>query len=261
MAADVDIFPNGERPAFPLSGRWRCTSRCLRWHSSDTSFPAGRGESWGGTAGRRRRNERDAGQQRSVAASADPDAERTGQRVEGPGAITAQRNPKEEPKAIPIPDARPSERRPQETTQKKPPPKQVAKAGRQQGSLWAGRPGQRPYGSFRFGRRPRAALVSPAERAISAAASPGTWMVRRKVSENWLKYEVDPRIDTARRVYIYFEITARARRRIFEWNSRAEFLRWTVGDAGVAKNRTFGPLPPDYSGNYVAVEFWFDYQR
>jgi hypothetical protein len=24
---------------------------------------------------------------------------------------------------------------------------------------------------------------------------------------------------------------------------------------------TFGPLPPDYSGNKVSVEFWFDYKR
>jgi protein TonB len=24
---------------------------------------------------------------------------------------------------------------------------------------------------------------------------------------------------------------------------------------------TFGPLPPDYSGRYVSVEFWFDYKR
>jgi len=24
---------------------------------------------------------------------------------------------------------------------------------------------------------------------------------------------------------------------------------------------TFGPLPPEYSGRYVAVEFWFDYKR
>jgi protein TonB len=24
---------------------------------------------------------------------------------------------------------------------------------------------------------------------------------------------------------------------------------------------TFGPLPSDYSGNKVSVEFWFDYKR
>jgi protein TonB len=24
---------------------------------------------------------------------------------------------------------------------------------------------------------------------------------------------------------------------------------------------TFGPLPGDYSGNKVSVEFWFDYKR
>jgi len=24
---------------------------------------------------------------------------------------------------------------------------------------------------------------------------------------------------------------------------------------------TFGPLPQEYAGSYVAVEFWFDYKR
>src|SRR4051812_35254089 len=32
-------------------------------------------------------------------------------------------------------------------------------------------------------------------------------VVRNKVSENWLKYEVDPSISTARRVYITFDIS------------------------------------------------------
>ena len=30
--------------------------------------------------------------------------------------------------------------------------------------------------------------------------------VQRKVSENWLKYEVDPRISDAKRVYLTFDI-------------------------------------------------------
>jgi hypothetical protein len=32
-------------------------------------------------------------------------------------------------------------------------------------------------------------------------------IVQQKVSENWLKYEIDPSIHDARRVYITFEIT------------------------------------------------------
>jgi len=24
---------------------------------------------------------------------------------------------------------------------------------------------------------------------------------------------------------------------------------------------TFGPLPPDYSGSKISVEYWFDYSR
>jgi len=83
--------------------------------------------------------------------------------------------------------------------------------------------------------------------------------VRRKVSENWMKYEIDPSISTTRRVYIDFEITragSPANIRI-EQSSGIPSLDQSALRA-LQRIDTFGPLPPEYSGNRVSVEFWFD---
>jgi protein TonB len=83
--------------------------------------------------------------------------------------------------------------------------------------------------------------------------------VRRKVSENWMKYEIDPNLSTTRRVYIYFEITrpgAPANIKI-EQSSGIPSLDQSALRA-LQRIDTFGPLPPEYSGNRVSVEFWFD---
>ena len=73
--------------------------------------------------------------------------------------------------------------------------------------------------------------------------------VRRKVSENWLKYEVDPNVDTARRVYIYFEIDrsgAPGNIRV-EQSSGVPSLDQSATRA-LQRIDTFGPLPPEYNG-------------
>ena len=87
-------------------------------------------------------------------------------------------------------------------------------------------------------------------------------VVRRKVSENWLKYEIDPRINDARRVYIYFEITRSGQPTNIrvEQSSGIPSLDQSAVRA-LQRIDTFGPLPAGYNGNYVAVEFWFDYRR
>lgn len=87
-------------------------------------------------------------------------------------------------------------------------------------------------------------------------------VVRRKVSENWLKYEVDPSITSARRVYITFEIT-RSGEPVNIQLSQSSGIPSLDQSAVRALERidTFGSLPPDYPGSRVAVEFWFDYRR
>jgi protein TonB len=86
--------------------------------------------------------------------------------------------------------------------------------------------------------------------------------VQRKVSENWLKYEVDPRISTAQRVYITFDIMkdGHPANVQVEQSSGVPSLDISASRA-IQRIDTFGGLPPEYSGNKVAVEFWFDYKR
>ena len=91
------------------------------------------------------------------------------------------------------------------------------------------------------------------------------WYVRviqQKVSENWLRYEVDPRITSAQRVYITFDVA----RDGHPSNVRVEQSSG-VPSLDISATRalqridTFGPLPADYPGNKISVEYWFDYKR
>ncbi len=87
-------------------------------------------------------------------------------------------------------------------------------------------------------------------------------VVQQKVSENWLKYEVDPRITAANRVYLTFDIArdGSPKNVQIEQSSGIPSLDISAMRA-IQRIDTFGPLPPDYSGNKVSVEFWFDYKR
>jgi protein TonB len=86
--------------------------------------------------------------------------------------------------------------------------------------------------------------------------------VQRKVTENWLRYEVDPRITEAKRVYLTFDISrdGHPSNVSIEQSSGVPSLDISARRA-IERIDTFGTLPPDYSGNKVSVEFWFDYKR
>jgi protein TonB len=87
-------------------------------------------------------------------------------------------------------------------------------------------------------------------------------VVRRKVSENWMKYEIDPRITTAARCYVTFDIgrSGQPTNVRVEQSSGVPSLDISAVRA-LQRIDSFGPLPPDYSGSKVSVEFWFDYRR
>ena len=87
-------------------------------------------------------------------------------------------------------------------------------------------------------------------------------VIQQKVSENWLKYEVDPRITSAQRVYITFDVArdGHPMNVQVEQSSGVPSLDISAVRA-LQRIDTFGPLPPDYSGNKISVEFWFDYKR
>ena len=86
--------------------------------------------------------------------------------------------------------------------------------------------------------------------------------VQRKVSENWLKYEVDPSIREANRVYVMFDIArdGHPSHVEVEQSSGVPSLDRSAVYA-VQRIDTFGPLPQEYPGGKVSVEFWFDYKR
>jgi protein TonB len=87
-------------------------------------------------------------------------------------------------------------------------------------------------------------------------------VIQQKVAENWLKYEVDPRITTAQRVYITFDIgrDGRPSNVQVEQSSGVPSLDISATRA-LERIDGFGPLPPDYAGNKISVEYWFDYSR
>jgi len=86
--------------------------------------------------------------------------------------------------------------------------------------------------------------------------------VQQEVSENWLKYEIDPRISDAQRVYLTFDITrgGQPANVEVEQSSGVPSLDQSAVRA-IQRIDTFGPLPSDYSGSKVSVEFWFDFKR
>src|SRR5579863_7849276 len=87
-------------------------------------------------------------------------------------------------------------------------------------------------------------------------------VIQQKVSDNWLKYEVDPRITTAQRVYITFDVTrdGHPSNVQVEQSSGVPSLDISAVRA-LQRIDTFGPLPPDYSGGKISVEYWFDYKK
>ena len=87
-------------------------------------------------------------------------------------------------------------------------------------------------------------------------------VIQRKVSENWLKYEVDPSIAGAERVYITFDVARDGHpfNVQVEQSSGIPSLDQSAVRA-LQRIDTFGTLPADYSGSKISVEYWFDYSR
>ncbi len=86
--------------------------------------------------------------------------------------------------------------------------------------------------------------------------------VKRRISENWLLSTVDPTVRVAPRVVITFQILRDG------GITNIQILQ-SSGNTSVdnsARRAVLGsnplqPLPSDYSGSNVNVEFWFDFHR
>ena len=236
-----------------------CAGDLRQPHSQRARRELGRHRRW------RRRDERDAGQQHSAARIAQPEAQNVlANESKGLSQSQPKEVPKEEPKAIPIPARDAKQKGAHESAApKKEPPKQVAKAEPDnQIPYGQGGPVSGPYGSFTSGATKGGFGFQGGQGDFGSRFAYYVDIVRRKVSDNWLKYEVDPRISDARRVYIYFEInrSGQPTNVRVEQSSGIPSLDQSAVRA-LQRIDTFGPLPSGYSGNYVAVEFWFDYRR
>ena len=167
-----------------------------------------------------------------------------------------------EPEAIPIPDKNAKIKpTPRSSAQQKPKPEPQEEASNVV-PFGQGGPVSGPYGTFN---------AAGAKGGFGFTGGGGdfgsryAWYVRvvqQKVSENWLKYEVDPRITEAQRVYVTFDIKrdGHPTNVQVEQSSGVPSLDQSAVRA-LQRIDTFGPLPSDYSESKVSVEFWFDYKR
>ncbi|MGD1025400.1 MAG: energy transducer TonB [Candidatus Sulfotelmatobacter sp.] len=166
-----------------------------------------------------------------------------------PDAIEIQgKNTKVKPKKPPTPSKAKPQPEPEEETN------QVA--------FGEGGPVSGPYGSFAAGGAKGGFGVTGSGGDFGTKYGWYVQVIQRKVSENWLKYEVDPRINNAQRVYITFDV-ARDGHPLnvqVEQSSGVPSLDQSAIRA-LQRIDTFGPLPPDYSGGKISVEYWFDYKR
>ena len=87
-------------------------------------------------------------------------------------------------------------------------------------------------------------------------------IIQQKTQQSWLAYEVDRRITQAPRVYIVFDILrdGRPTNAHVEQSSGIPSLDVSAVRA-IQRIDTFGPLPADYAGSKLSVEWYFDYNK
>ncbi|MGA8761996.1 MAG: TonB family protein [Candidatus Sulfotelmatobacter sp.] len=166
-----------------------------------------------------------------------------------------------EPDAIEI-QGKNAKIKPKPPTPTKAKPQPEPEADTNQVAFGEGGPVSGPYGSFAAGAAKGGFGITGGDGDFGTKYAWYVRVIQQKVSENWLKYEVDPGITSAQRVYITFDIA----RDGHPFNVQVEQSSG-VPSLDVSATRalqridTFGVLPPDYSGNKISVEYWFDYSK
>jgi periplasmic protein TonB len=125
-----------------------------------------------------------------------------------------------------------------------------------------GGPVSGPYGTFSAGGAKGGFGVTGGGGDFGTKYAYYVHVIQQKVAENWLRYEVDSRITTAQRVYITFDIArdGHPSNVQIEQSSGVPSLDVSAVRA-LQRIDTFGPLPADYSGGKISVEYWFDYKK
>ncbi len=168
-----------------------------------------------------------------------------------------------EPDAIEIQgkDTKIKPKKKQETVTKKntePPPEPETN----QVAFGEGGPVSGPYGSFSAGGAKGGFGITGGGGDFGNKYAWYVQVIQRKVADNWLKYEVDPSIKSAQRVYITFDIARDGHPSNVQVEQTSGVPSLDISAVrALQRIDTFGPLPPDYSGGKISVEYWFDYKR
>jgi protein TonB len=167
-----------------------------------------------------------------------------------------------EPDAIPIPDKNSKSKPKPVVSTSKAKPKPEPEPETNEVPFGQGGPVSGPYGTFSANGAKGGFGFQGGGGDFGSAYAWYVRVVQQKVSENWLKYEIDPSIHQANRVYVVFDINRAGQPNNvqIEQSSGVPSLDQSAKRA-IQRIDTFGPLPAEYSGSKVTVEFWFDFKR
>lgn len=167
-----------------------------------------------------------------------------------------------EPDAIPIPDKNSKSKPKPVVSASKAKPKPEPEPETNEVPFGQGGPVSGPYGTFSANGAKGGFGFQGGGGDFGSAYAWYVRVVQQKVSENWLKYEIDPSIHQANRVYVVFDINRAGQPNNvqIEQSSGVPSLDQSAKRA-IQRIDTFGPLPAEYSGSKVTVEFWFDFKR
>ena len=165
----------------------------------------------------------------------------------------------EEKEAIPIPEKNAKKKPVQQptATQRKPPPEPVEEANN---VVPFGEGG--PAKSFSAGAATGGIGFTGTAGDFGARYGWYVQIIAQKTQQSWLAYEVDRRITQAQRVYITFDIQRDGRPTNVQIEQSSGIPTIDISAVrALQRIDTFGPLPSDYAGNRLSVEWYFDYNK
>jgi len=147
-------------------------------------------------------------------------------------------------------------------TESKESPEKAPEPEENQVAFGEGGPVSGPYGTFSAGGAKGGFGITGGGGDFGTRYGWYVHVIQQKVSENWMKYEIDPRITSAQRVYITFDVMrdGHPANVQVEQSSGVPSLDISATRA-LQRIDTFGPLPADYPGSKITVEYWFDYKK
>ena len=260
MAADIDIFPTEGNVRGPLIGSVALHGALFALALFGYLIPSGRGESWGGTSG-------GGGAMSATLVSSIPLPTPPTQtqnvlanQSKGLAQSKPKETPKEEPKALPIPERDTKRKGPHDTTQKKPPPKEIAKAEDNKIPFGEGGPVSGPYGSFTSGSTKGGLSFTGGTGDFGSRFGWYVSNMKQAIGSNWYHQEVNSATPKGARVYLVFTIHR---------DGTATDMKFAQGSGSPTLDRSclralqrvdsFGALPSAYLPSSLNVSYYCEY--